>query len=432
MKRTLALLFVSAILAIACESVLDITSTPESATALPATANPTPRDPSAPTRVPQPTPTQTPATPPVPMTVPTSRVNVATVEVYERGDNPEFIAIEYPPWINDYPQMAWSIADSEVIAKATLVSIESVVSRRTPEGEHYDAELAYTFRIHDYLKGDGSNEIVVVLPFRQLTDDIDHYAQEESNRIAAGWLRDSKALFDGKEDGILLLKDWDRRPSSPYSFGRVSNSNYEFTSLTYWEWSAMPVIGAAWLPEFDESIFQYQPLNGETTTISHSDLSSRIRDIRQLMHGEYSACIRTSLLFRSRVRSRLLGTYFVDNGFGGYYQPEPFLQGSVSQYDREAWAYRWLLELYRPPIPSPRFSDYWLDGKDQDQFRIGVVAYSPMEMRERIYAAEAPLPGEYSVFYSQFHRSLPCDAVGLDTSWAYTNTMEWIVTIIDR
>ena len=245
--------------------------------------------------------------------------------------------------------MAWSIADSDVIARATLEWIEPSTYL---EGRSHEAAMSYAFRIVEYLKGEGGDELVITLRFRELSDVRSYYTEQEAQRLADRWLTKSEPLFDGKESGILFLKDWNQRPNS---FSTISRSHYEFTRLTYWEWDANPIVGATWLPEVGESTYEYQPLNDEVTMFSLADVKSRIWDIRQLLEGEYGLCVKGSLEARSLVRSKILDAHWVPGPIGGYFQVEPFLQGRVPHSWRPSLRpFRVsALEFERPPYSVP-------------------------------------------------------------------------------
>ena len=263
---------------------------------------------------------------PATLTTATRRSNVATVGITATEPAGETETIKYPEWVNDFPQMAWSIADSDVIARAKLVSIEPVTYKGGLSDTKNEVALDFAFRIVEYLKGEGGDGLVITLRYRQLSDVISVYTEEEAQRLANNWLTRNEPVFYGKESGILFLKDWNRRTEHD---GRISRGRYQFTRLTYWEWDATPIVGATWLPEIGEATYEYQPLNDESNVFSLEEISSRIWDIEQLLKGEYGLCVSRSLVARSLVRSKILDAHWVPYPLGGYFQAEPFLQGRV-------------------------------------------------------------------------------------------------------
>ena len=278
-------------------------------------------------------------------------------------------------------------------------------------------------RILEYMKGNGNEELTVTLNFRQLTDAPSPVPYENAERIAERWLLKVQDLFDGKESGILFLKDWDVRPDRGYR----REGRYEFTRESFWKRTPGPVINETWLPLGSRAQYRYHPEHDHPILFSLGDLRFRIRDIGRLVEGPHGSCVRKSLEARSGVRERILGTH-LSWGHTSYFVTAPLNQGVAF----EAWydfGGGWVA-FERPPIAVPYFSDYWFDGPGKDIYGVYVSDYGG-KRRERISPSVYPLPdGDLTFYYGRFLHSLPCDEEETNdrskgTPWSVTQAMRW-------
>ena len=329
------------------------------------------------------------------------------------------IQVEFPAWVEESPKMAQHIATSDVIAKTKFVSLDSTTKRHGSYG--YVAELVYTFEVVQYLKGDGADELVVRMSsgpkYIAFPDWLDTRTESEALELAQSWLGRSINIVGNKRDAILLV-------------GRSGEGeDYYFTSSEDGQGSGgYPTVGETWLAEEKSSMYRHQFTDRKSATISLSDLNARIEDMRPLMEGDYAPCVAMALYYRTRVRDQLLGVYR-ELTLGGYREPEAFPQYTAA-LDSEAPASATVFRFRRPPYRSPRFSDYWLDGTDKDLFAIDAYADATYSY-EGLRTARVLPQGEYSVHYSQFHRSLPCDEPFpyYGEAWRSTDTTEWVVNV---
>ena len=388
------------------------------------TATATSRVTAIPTATPVPTPTGTPSTTATPSAaaaptatpVPTPKGAPSDAAALTATD--PIVRIKLPIWVEESPRMASYIASSDIIAKAKFVSLDSTTQQHPVWG--YAAELIYTFEVVQYLKGDGDDSLVVRLSsgpkYIAFPDWLSVRTESEARELAEEWLSRRRQTDRIEGDSILFLL---HQPENQAYFFRGYESGQGH--------GGHPFLEKTWLVEDGSSMYRHQ-FTGEPTTISLSDLNARIEDIQRFMEGEHSACVVRALSLRSWVRERILGTYR-ELTVGGYRTPEDFPQlmtdvGSETTADTE------VLRLTRPPYKSPRFSHHWLDGKDKDLFSI-VVDANDRYTTEGLRALN-PLPaGRYSVHYSQFHRSLPCDRQTYegDDVWWVTDTVEWIINV---
>ncbi len=350
---------------------------------------------------------------------PTPRARV--VSIPEEASDHLVVKVEFPSWVEESPKMAQVIAGSDVIARAKFVSLESTTNRHDSYG--YVVELLYKFEIVEYLKGSGENELVVRMDsgpkYIAFPDWLDHRSEEEAIELAQRWLNRSKSLLlRDKPYGIVLL-DW-----SGYAKGHYFSSASDGQGR-----GGQPNVGETWLPEVKPLTYRHRFAPGESGTIPLSDLNSRIEDMRLLMEGDYASCVSMALYNRTMVRDQLLGIYR-ELTLGGYREPEPFPRYLVEIGSEESERVN-VFSFRRPPYQSPRFSDYWLDGRDKDLFTIDVYDDATL-FYERLSTVGALPQGEYSVHYNQFHSSLPCDEavfVGYDDTWSSSDTAEWVITV---
>ena len=332
------------------------------------------------------------------------------------------VQIEFPTWVEKSPRIAWHIADSDAIAKAKFVSLDSIIKH---DSRGYTVELIYKFEVVQYLKGDGPNELVVRMSsgpkYHNFPDVIGRRTESEAHKLAETWLSRSINRFNNKQDAILLVR-------GPRYRSIDGEDNYHFTSVEDGQGrGGHPTFGETWLVENKASMYQHQFTGTESATISLSDLNARIEDLRPFMEGEYAPCIARALGYRTLVRDQLLGTY-QQLTLAGYREPEAFLRYAAeikSERSEDATVFR----SQRPPYQSPRFSDYWLDGRDKDLFTIYTGADHTYSY-EVLRTVRVLPQGEYSVHYSQYHESLPC--VGPfsnfgDNDWWSMETTEWVV-----
>ncbi len=327
--------------------------------------------------------------------------------------------LEFPAWVDESPQMAAFIERTPVIAEAKFLSLESTVKEMNSPALGYEAELLYKFQVIQYLKGDGADELIVSLSsgpkYNAFPDWMAHRTEEEARELAVNWLRRNPGGF-GNGKGIIFL------------FRPFQENDYSFIGAEHGQgYGGKPIIGETWLYAGVDSLYWHKFTGGTDTAISLEALKGRIDDIRILMEGQYAECVSHSLHQRSEVRERILGTYR-ELTLGGYREPEPLPRYMV-EIDADMSEYAKVFVLRRPPYRPPMVSDYWLDGRDKDLFAIDSEP-STIGSYESVAFVGVPAEGEYSIYYSQFHRSLPCnDEDWGGDAWWEADTAEWVVNV---
>ena len=295
--------------------------------------------------------------------------------------DPLVVRVEFPEWVDESPRMALRMATSDVIARARLNSLESTTTKFHEFG--FQAVLIYKFRIVQYLKGDGANEVEVRIGSGPKARSVDVYearTESEARDFARSWLYNSRAAVRDAQDAVLFLQ------RSTLIDGYLSFTSYEDDLQHY------PAYGETWLAADGEAMYQHKFMDGELTTISSFDLKTRIGDLSRLTEGEYGLCVIGALYRRDRVRRPGLGTYREETQ-AGYREPEPFPRYEVAMN----WPVPDFLRVFvlrRPPYVLPIFSDYWLDGRDRDLFAIRTRANSKYTY-ESIFIANSPPRGEF-------------------------------------
>ena len=326
--------------------------------------------------------------------VPPSPTPISFGEDMESGST-DIVQVDFPEWVDDCPQMAYQIANADVIVRANWVSIDSEIVAEANESLGYSVDLIYTFAAEEYLKGDGPEDFFVRQnsgPAADL-DIIYHRSEGQARSLASSWSLRMGAI--ARENAVAILFLYRQNGDNDYGFrdfGAVRGKNDS------------PDIGTTWLAAVGESEYRHQFAGGLQEKISSEELKSRIEDLRPFVEGEYGACVRAAFAQRTRVREQVLGT-LRQLTLGGYGDPWPFPKFEKTASQGEA-----LINVFkaeRPAYPTPRFSHYWFDGEFRNRFGV----YTNFEFGasfESFHATYVLPPGQYSVYYNQYHQSLPC------------------------
>ena len=398
-----------ALAAVACEDTARVSPTPPPT----ATVIDTPTPPPTPTvRVPTATPSPTPT-----RRVPTPTPTAIGASTESPRRNVSIATVELPDWALESPTLANYIANSDVIVRVEFLSVDSEVFTTGSSGSEptYDSRLTYRFRVLEYLKGDGEDEIAVSVRAERVyllfPDVIGSRTREEAESYTESWLAGARSSVEGREDAVLLLHGRDKlafsrtlEPIGPYG-------------------QEDPLFGEAWLAEVEEGVYRHWMKDGSArATISLADLKARIAE---LDYGEYSECVGYALWHTERVRRQNQSGYQELDPLAGYFPPDPLVKVIVTlKYQPEAG--HPVFQFWRPPYGTPRFSHYWLDGQDKDLFVLDVFADDQVTY-EKVSTVQSLPPGEYSIHFNQYHRSLPCDQYFPD--WRITDTAEWVLRV---
>ncbi len=328
---------------------------------------------------------------------------------------PDVVRVDFPAWVDASPQMAVEIATADVIVQASLSSLESMTKKHQNYG--YVAEVIYRFETRQYLKGHGADELEVRIgsgpKYEAFPDLLVERTESEANQLAEEMLGYSRALVRSNQDAILLLHR------------RQVTDDLNFTSFEG-DYDRYPALGVTWLYADSEALYRHSFIGEQSDAISLADLKTRVEVLQPLTEGVYGECVIGALLRRDRVRSQVLGTYR-EMSIAGWRLPEPFPREEVAM-DSPASQGATVFEVRGPPYRLPVFSDYWLDGNDKDLFVDDSVTDAEYTY-ESIKVATTLSQGIYSVYYSTYHQSLPCDRNHDVRAWRKRNTTEWVVSV---
>lgn len=327
------------------------------------------------------------------------------------------VQVEFPTWVEESPKMAYLIAWSEIVVKASLVSIHTELVEREKDLDYW-VDLIYTFNVEEYLKGAGGDELTVVEHSgpKANFDILKWRSKEEALQLAASWLQERKQMAAGNKNAIILALQPDHE--THHLFTEQYSSSY------------LPIIETSWLPLVEESEnaeYQHQLTDDSASTIELSQLRNRVLELSSISGDEYSDCVTQALYNRDKVRDYRLGTLQVSSGHGSWVDPYPFPKYEFTINPQNRFNYR-VFWLNRPPFQTPRFSHYWLDGRDSELFEVHIREDG--DSYEMIWPVEDLQPGEYKLYYSQFHRSLPCNQdYRSESFWISSDTMNITVKV---
>ena len=431
MKFILVMLLTFGVVSVACSTSPTPTLTPTAGIATPSAPTVTtvaqPTATATPAQVPTPTPRPTAVPTLEPTTTPASTLTLepTAIPTLEPTSHPtsaleasiHTVQIEFPPWVETSPDIAQSIVLSAVIAKARFLSIEPIIREHSTWG--YVVEMVYRFQVFQYLKGEGSDELVIHLSsgpkYIAFPDWLAWRGEREARELAEKWLDASLAMYDNQRDGILLLRTLGQEQR--YSFTSIDRSTGH---------SGCPMIGKTWLPENKDSMYRIEFTSRKSATIFLSELNVLIDNLRPLMEGQYAVCVPLVLNHVNRVRSQLLGTH-KQLTLAGSRDPKPFPR-QVLTFDSQLQANTEVFRFTRPPHQSPRFRHHWLEGKDKALFAIDLHADADGSYESLRTIQTLPI-GEYRVHFSKHERPLPCSETPDPDDWPVQETVELVLNV---
>ncbi len=326
------------------------------------------------------------------------------------------------------PSLEEQIFTSEVIVVASLLSAtartETVPSDPgvTPT---YRALQVLRFRVHEYLKGTGPQEAVVVV-----RSDHSYLTEAEARQTADAVVAERNTAWDDRR-GVLFLHTLPPPVAPGGASGAASGSPaFRFTLSnphvqSEWDY-AVDTLSRAWLPageasgaggqEGDSSSQEFITDGAQSPppVVSLADLRAKIAENDALLTaGEgvegYIGCLHGKI-YRERLRRA--------DPWTPTQREETIASGSATG-----------TEVYRGTRNErhPGYHNYWLSGPDMDLFRALIVDDDSQSNNgyDHTLVTARPLPaGEHSVFYNwQHYYQIPCNHVPTD---AYN---DWTVTV---
>ena len=335
-----------------------------------------------------------------------------------------------PPYAQVSPSLEEQVFHSDTIVRASLLSA-SAGTETVPS----DPGVAPTYRpihelrftVHEYLKGSGPTEIVVVVR-------ADHtYLSAADALEAAEWrLMQRKTTWDGRQGALFL------GPAGASGDGRRSvtpgptSPAFEFTLSNYgvqtpWDYS-VDTLSRAWLPSSGDgsSYVRSSDTAGLTfitdgtlsppPVVSLSELRSQVTELEATLASGagvegFRECVQRRI---SRERWRRAQPPWTPA------QRDATLASGLAagtEVHREDHHYSSETQYHR----------FWLSGPDADLFQAPLDDNDSLPANGYYYtlAIARPLPaGEYRVRYSlQDYAWIPCNFVPDDAYWVWTVTV---------
>ncbi len=324
------------------------------------------------------------------------------------------------PQIHRSSNVTWRVAPSieqqiflaDVIVRATLQSATATTETLPSDpgvAPTYLSVQELRFAVHEYLKGSGPTDLLVVVRGRHANP------VEAEARDFADWTVQARVSTWDARQAVLFLET----PSRPYtpSAWQFVLSNYDQPPWAY----SVDTLSRAWLPAQDTPAEGEVPTSFITDgaqspppTITLVDLRARIATMEaELKAGEgidgYAGC-----LYGRVLRER-------------YNRADPWtpLQEAVTIPSGSAAA----TELSRGTNAhdDPEYSRYWLSGPNAAQFEVRISDDDGQASTgyDHLLVAARPLPaGEYDVFYnSQQYTRFVCNFVPDDAYGHFTVTV---------
>ena len=317
------------------------------------------------------------------------------------------------------PSLEEQIFTSGHIVRASLVSATpsiEVVPGDPGIAPTYRALHLLSFAVHEYLKGNGPNEIVVMVRGRHT-----HLTQSEARVFADLKLQQRNTTWDNRQ-GILFLKS----STMPMQVGHAERSEslsrnetaFVFTLSNYgveteWDYS-IDTLSRAWLPAAEaghpdgvspdpsKAKFTTNGSASPSTLVSLAELLSGIAEIEDTLEAGagmagFARCVQDKIRHQRHRRAVPYTPY----------------QHSMAMSSGLAAG----TEIHRvgPFVEDPTLSRFWITGTDSQFFHTFVeeVDSNPRYGYDRVIAILRPLPaGSYKYEYRvQRVRDTPCGFV---------------------
>ena len=320
------------------------------------------------------------------------------------------------------------IFKSSLIVRATL---KSATSTTKAVGSSYVAVQELRFTVHEYLKGSGASELLVVV----YGDDL-HTTEKKARTVALNSVASRTTTWDSRQAVIFLRPH--EQSYSPIGAALTSNNKVLGFTLTNsppqsnFEY-AINTLSRVWLPASD---------TGATSTAAQSSGSGNVTFITD---GAVSPSpVVTLAKLRSDV-AQMEATLKAGEGVAGY---KECIAGKITR-ERVYRASRltsgpWTPLHFKEVLNSgstagveidkgfvghggATYNRFWVSGPDMAYFHAPIVDDDSKPGNGYYYSLSSsrPLPaGAYSIKYvNQLYTRIPCNHVPDDAYWKYTVTV---------
>ncbi len=327
------------------------------------------------------------------------------------------------------PEAFWNVSLKERILEADVVArVRLLSSSGDGNSKAYfspneiimapSVALDFRFRVLEYLKGEGANELVAVVSGNT------YRTESDVRAVLPTIVADRDSRWDDV-DAVVFLRDFiDLLPSiqrqGRYFMGQVDHCRLD-------EYSIASRLSKRWLPAVsvpgsdvsgDQQLFLMDsPWDSSTTpTITLGALKTRIAEVEEEINAgdgseEYKACIRYKYIVENDIRKRAVKTGSVTDSVD-WTMDSGLPAGSIVN-----------VQGFPSGYPPDKTGKHWLDGPNVDLFSVETFDFTPYDgtgdgvedrlgYRVRIATAR-PLPaGEYRFFRNHLiPERLICEAL---------------------
>ncbi len=358
-----------------------------------------------------------------------TEVDSDEVYVYSGGHT-----LKNPAW-SVHPSLDEQIFRSDVIVRATLKSATST-TEKVVGGYRAVHELRFT--VHEYLKGSGPSEILVVVRDKEDEYSPDRYATiAKAQEVADSTMSRRNTAWDGRQ-GVLFLSKLD---GSGYLARYAAATSTAFAIRTgapyeaWWDYS-VDTLSRGWLPAEKAGGSSEGGASGAASVAFVSGGSGFVTAGGSMT--AYSTV--TSWEIKSRI-AQMAATLKAGHGIAGYRE---CINNKITRERVYRARVSWAPTQYTATLPSgsatgtevyrkrktsaePKYIQYYVTGADKDHFHAPIVDEDSSAYNGyfRTLTIARPLPaGTYSVKYHMWHFDyFPCNYK------PDNNYSEWTVTV---
>ena len=175
-----------------------------------------------------------------------------------------------------------AILASDTIARVELISVSTSVRRYTwaSPTDRYVATLEFRFRVHEYLKGGGPDEITAFVS----DDSNPRETAEEAQKLLAEIAARRQTRWDDRQALVFMAADWERIPDTGapdiYYMGTVDAQDGDGYQEN-WLPAASATVDAGGVSALDSGgqEFLLKPYRATPTTIRLDDLKAKIESL---------------------------------------------------------------------------------------------------------------------------------------------------------
>ncbi len=340
-----------------------------------------------------------------------------------------------PNWFLIPASLDEQVFESSVIARATLLSVTATTERVPSDGGEalcYSPVQELRFSVHEYLKGSGASELLVVV-----RGDRKFPIETEARAEADGSVAKRNTTWDDRQAALFLRHRYDPYPSGGAS-GSSSANALEFQTgyfqsarhgASKFEY-AIDTPSRAWLPASDAAVGHSASVDSlsfitdgtvtATPVISLAELKSAIAEMAAMLEAGkgiegHTVCIRSKFNHERYMRAQRLEGY-------------PWTPASFSETLSSNSASGAEIDRDFMDTGEPKYHKFWVSGPDKAHFQAPIVDddSDPANGYYFTLSTTRPLPaGAYVVNFNMQHADyIPCNFIPNGAYFQWTVTAE--------